>query len=351
MTLFNAFSSCSSTSGAAELRENDSPTTRALQYAFDPAIDAAVDVAIGLGRPLLVAGEPGCGKTELGYAIARRMKIDTLYFFAVKSSSEAGDLFYTYDAVGRFRKAQLAAVEAQSMRDKGLAYVEPQVGDFIKYQALGRAILDAHPAAKVGHLLKGANHRPPPPAPRRSVVVIDEIDKAPRDFTNDLLREIEDLSFRVPELLELEGKSDATPAGAEIRPEHRPIIIVTSNEESQLPDAFLRRCVFLALEFPKDNRLTEILDLHFGDGADGGRLKPEERQILVTVFQSLRTNSLQKPPGVAELIDAGRVLQARPAAFGLRDWLPRMGPALIKLKADRAQFQAALGAVRLPATA
>lgn len=344
MTVFNALSSRPpSAIRASKLSENDVETDKGTLYRFTPAIEAAVDVAIGLGRPLLVAGEPGCGKTELGYAVARRLGVDSLYFFSTKSSSEARELFYTYDAVGRFREAQLAAVHGQGKSAKDVA----TPGDFVRYHALGRAILDAHQQADVMNLLKGRGHVGLPAEPRRSVVVIDEIDKAPRDFTNDLLREIEDLSFRVPELSHSPDEGDGTPPGSRIPFERRPIIIATSNEESQMPDAFLRRCVFLAIEFPDPDVLREILDLHLGklDEGDNGT---SERASLLILFDAMRKGGMQKKPGIAELIDAGHVLSKRPVGVPFGEWVSRLAPALIKLKSDLPIFSRALGALNDP---
>jgi MoxR-like ATPase len=336
MTIFTTLSSRSSEGmGTSELKENDVTTNKGRIYRFTAAIEAAVDVAIGLGRPLLVAGEPGCGKTELGYAVARRLGINSLYFFSTKSSSEARELFYTYDAVGRFREAQLSAITPEKER---IAVA----GDFIRYQALGRAILDAHPQEEINHLLKGRGHVAPPAEPRRSVVIIDEIDKAPRDFTNDLLREIEDLSFQVPELGNRGDERSATPSGSTLPRELRPIIIATSNEESQMPDAFLRRCVFLAIEFPDEEVLKDILDRHLGPAAGGDGASKDARGTLHILFQSLRTGGMQKNPGIAELIDAGRVMAARPAYVSIGDWLPRLAPALVKLKSDLPVFNVSL---------
>jgi MoxR-like ATPase len=339
MTIFTTLSSRPSDGmHDSKLFENDVETGKGRIYRFTSAIEAAVDVAIGLGRPLLVAGEPGCGKTELGYAVARRLGIESLYFFSTKSSSEARELFYTYDAVGRFREAQLAAVRTKRERTA-------VAGDFIRYQALGRAILDVHPQQDVEDLLKGRGHAALPDKPRRSVVILDEIDKAPRDFTNDLLREIEDLSFQVPELGNRGGERDATPPGSTIPAELRPILIATSNEESQMPDAFLRRCVFLAIEFPEPGVLNEILDLHLGRTVEGDKAGEDERATLLTLFTSLRKTGMQKDPGVAELIDAGRVMAARPADKALDKWIPQLAPALVKLKADLPLFKAALDAL------
>ncbi|WP_315830808.1 MoxR family ATPase [Bradyrhizobium prioriisuperbiae] len=342
MTIFMELSSSPSDISSSQLLDNDDPSEKGRIYRFTPAIEAAVDVAIGLKRPLLVAGEPGCGKTELGYAVARRLGIGSLYFFSTKSSSEARELFYTYDAVGRFREAQLNATRTPEER---AAAPQMTSGDFIHYQGLGRAILDAHPRDQVKDLLKGSGHAASPNQPRRSVVIIDEIDKAPRDFTNDLLREIEDMSFRVPELGNRAGERDATPPGDKIPTDRWPIVIATSNEESQMPDAFLRRCVFLAIEFPEPNVLKEILDLHFGSSGRDGPFPEVERGTLLTLFGTLRKSGMQKDPGIAELIDAGRIVAARPYEMTLAAWMPRLAPALIKLKSDLPVFKVALDAL------
>ena len=138
---------------------------------------------------------------------------------------------------------------------------DPQsdVADYIEFQALGKAILDAHDKQDVEHLLNPRGAYKHPGEPSRSVVILDEIDKASRDFPNDLLREVEDLAFRVPELSR-RGSDRAdpeTPGG--IPADKRPIVVVTSNEERQLPDAFLRRCVFHEIAFPDDTTLSKIV--------------------------------------------------------------------------------------------
>jgi MoxR-like ATPase len=210
MPLFNELSSRSAPLPESSiLTENDVPTGKGVPYIFDPAIDAAVDVAIGLGKPLLVAGEPGSGKTELGYAVARRMDIRTLYFFSVKSSSEAGDLFYTYDAIRRFRERSLRRSE-RKLRRTATSRSRSRKSATSLNTARSAAPFSMPISRRTSKpLLRGKSPPALPKNPRRSVVVIDEIDKAPRDFTNDLLREIEDISFRVPEL-QSEGVSDAT---------------------------------------------------------------------------------------------------------------------------------------------
>src|SRR4051794_30762601 len=149
---------------AASLNENGRPTSRGSGYQLDGEAIAAVDVALELGRPLLISGEPGVGKTELGYAVARTLQIPDIYLPSVKSTSDAGELFYTYDALQRLRDAQLGG-NAAAARD---------VGDYVEFQALGRAILSAHPRSAVASMLRGkhASAWDPAAAPRRSVVVI-----------------------------------------------------------------------------------------------------------------------------------------------------------------------------------
>lgn len=330
---FENFSSAAAKTADSEIIENGRPVpSKGRNYVFTDELVAAIDVAVGLGRPLLVSGEPGCGKTELGYAVARRMGIPRLHFFSTKSNSESRDLFYTYDALSRFR-------DAQSPLDAGKGAND--VADYIEFQALGRAILDAHEKSEVAHLLRGRRAYAHAGQPERSVVIIDEIDKASRDFPNDLLREIEDLSFAVPEMGGkrdgADGKVPETPGN--IPASRKPIIIITSNEERQLPDAFLRRCVFHEISFPNDEVLGRII----ASGLDR-RLPPNgefalpevERAELTKLLGSFRALPLDKRPGISELIDAAALL-AYPAgeAPPLPDRLRRTVPALAKLRNDR----------------
>lgn len=308
-------------------------------YIFTKELIAAIDVAIGLGRPLLVSGEPGCGKTELGYAIARRMGIPRVHFFSTKSNSEARDLFYTYDAIGRFREAQTARTAGEGRSD---------TADYIEFQALGKAILDAHDKKDIEHLLNPRGAYKHPGTPGRSVIILDEIDKASRDFPNDLLREIEDLAFRVPELSR-RGSDQAdpeTPGG--IPADRRPIVVVTSNEERQLPDAFLRRCVFHEIAFPDDTTLMQIVasglrkrlpSKNPDDPNDpsGYNLPVEDGAILLGLLAEFRDMRLDKRPGISETIDAATLL-AYPRSLPsppLAERLPLVAPALAKLRNDR----------------
>src|SRR5262245_48811247 len=262
---FGQLSSAPEDDAGHVLLENGAQTIRGMGYQFDDEIKAAVDVALELGRPLLISGEPGVGKTELGYAIARRLRIPRVYLHSVKSTSDANELFYTYDALQRLRDAQLGATDANKPGNAGgdadaQANKLSEAGDYVDFQAMGRAILDAHDRKSIGKLLQGTKHKTEwgeQTTPSRSVVVIDEIDKATKDFPNDLLHEIEAMTFRIKEL---PGTPQTPPLG-DVPLLRRPVVVITSNEERQLPDAFLRRCVFLEIPFPNDKKLKAILEV------------------------------------------------------------------------------------------
>ncbi len=298
---------------------------RGIEYQISEGVEHAINTALGLGRPLLVSGETGCGKTELGFAIARKLGIPNLRFYTVKSESEAQRLFYEYDSIQRFHLAQSApkdgehtnvedAAKRTTKRAKSSNRLEPTHPlNFIRYQALGLAILEATCLDKVKYLL------PPnyefPAKPIRSVVVIDEIDKAPRDFPNDLLNEIDHLWFRVPELANWvpSPETPREPLPAELRP----IIVITSNLERQLPDAFLRRCVFHHIEHPdiedpEGKKLQENIVLgHLK--RDKLRLADADLGKAIAFIAKARTLPLDKKPGLAELLEFVRILATRDA--------------------------------------
>jgi MoxR-like ATPase len=250
-------------------------------YLPEPGLVDAVNVALALGEPLLLTGEPGTGKTQLAWHVSLqtlppnpdRSPREPLVFEA-KSNSTARELFYSYDTLGRFHKSNEGST-------KNI--------DYITYNALGKAILLANPAEKVKGWLPESTGGLVHDGPRRSVVLIDEVDKAPRDFPNDILNELENMYFRVPEL-----GNEPVSAPRDMKP----ILIITSNSEKSLPDAFLRRCVYYNIPFPDNKKLAEIVE---------GRLRGAPSQYLaeaVDFFLSLRgeESGLRKKPATAELL-------------------------------------------------
>jgi MoxR-like ATPase len=260
-------------------------------YRASAGLAEAVNVAVALGRPLLLQGDPGAGKTRLAHAVAYAfgLPLETAH---IKSTSRGQDLLYTFDAVRRLYDAQTGG-GAQPV-----AYV--QLGP------LGRAIARAE-------------------AGQRSVVLIDEIDKADLDFPNDLLHELDRLAFDVPEVAGLRYD-----AGAET--EHRPIIIVTNNEEKTLPGAFLRRCIFHYVAFPTDPaELDEIMQLH---GIDA----PDLRRRAAETLLRLRARGLERNPGLSELLDWTVYMQAAGTPTADVEHLPYAG-TLIKQHSDELRLR------------
>jgi MoxR-like ATPase len=263
------------------------PSFRSVTQLNDPAgylaskgLTDAVNVALALGQPLLLTGEPGTGKTQLAASIAHELGLPSPLVFYTKTTSTAKDLFYRYDAVRHFHDAQFRREELP-------------IEDYITYEALGLAILLAINPQQANpflpeHLRDGG--------PRRSVVLVDEIDKAPRDMPNDILNEIENLSFTVRET----GRTFTAEQG------YRPILVLTSNSEKNLPDAFLRRCVFYHIDFPDAERLKEIVRRRL---ALSDSFTPEMLDHAISHFESIRELTLKKKPATAELLSWIRVLE------------------------------------------
>lgn len=250
-------------------------------YIAGEGLRKAVNVALALGQPLLVTGEPGTGKTQLADSIAWELGLPKLEFFT-KTTSTATDLFYQYDALRRFQDAQMP--EKKHLN----------IDDYITYQALGQAIFLTQPPAEVKAYLPGELQGK---GPTRSVVLIDEIDKAPRDLPNDILNEVEKMQFKVIET----GK----PFEAEKR--FRPILVLTSNSEKNLPDAFLRRCIFYHIPFPSQEELKEIVQKRFADYPD---FTPEFIDAAIERFSDIRKLVLKKKPATAEFLDWVQVLRS-----------------------------------------
>lgn len=254
----------------------------ATRYIADDDLVASVNASVALKRPLLVKGEPGTGKTLLAHAVAESLGMPLLSWH-VKSTTKAVDGLYHYDVVQRLNDSRFGDADVSDIRN------------YIRKGVLGQAFASDEPC----------------------VVLIDEIDKADLEFPNDLLREIDEMAFHIPEL-------DET-----IVAKHRPVVIITSNAEKELPDAFLRRCVFHYVSFPDRERMTQIVDVHHPDLGDALLDAALDR-----FFAFRKTTGLRKPPSTSELIDWLTVLVAaglEPDAIRSGD--PFLG-VLIKQQAD-----------------
>ena len=263
------------------------------RYVATPDLMMAVNAAVTLARPLLIKGEPGTGKTQLAEEIARSLA-RPLYEWHIKSTSKAQHGLYEYDAVSRLRDSQLG---------------EERVHDIRNYIVKGRVWeafeTDVQP-----------------------VLLIDEIDKADIEFPNDLLRELDRMEFYVHETREL------------ISARHRPIILITSNNEKELPDAFLRRCFFHYIRFPDSETMEKIVRVHFPG------LKQELlAEALATFFDVRDTPGLKKKPSTSELLDWIKLLLAEdipPEALRSGDpkkTIPVLHGALLKNEQDVHLFE------------
>jgi MoxR-like ATPase len=253
----------------------------------------AVNAAVTLGRPLLIKGEPGTGKTQLAQEIARALD-KPMFEWHVKSTSKAQQGLYEYDAVSRLRDSQLGDARVHD------------IANYILKGSLWQAFeSDSQP-----------------------VLLIDEIDKADIEFPNDLLRELDRMEFYVYETRQL------------VKARNRPIIVITSNNEKELPDAFLRRCFFHYIRFPDEATMSRIVDVHFPG------LKQELLSEALGAFFQLRdTPGLKKKPSTSELLDWIKLLVAEdidPAVLRSQDskkTLPILHGALLKNEQDVHLFE------------
>ena len=267
------------------------------QYVATPDLMLAVNAAITLQRPLLVKGEPGTGKTMLAEEVAAALKMPLLQWH-IKSTTKAQQGLYEYDAVSRLRDSQLAGPDgAEKVRD---------IRNYIVRGVLWQAFTAEQPVA----------------------LLIDEIDKADIEFPNDLLRELDRMEFYVYETREL------------VKARHRPVVFITSNNEKDLPDAFLRRCFFHYIKFPDAETMKSIVDVHFPG------LKKELLAAALKNFYDVRNlPGLKKKPSTSELLDWLKLLVAEdiPAdALHSKDEkvsVPPLVGALLKNEQDVTLFE------------
>ncbi len=262
-------------------------------YVADDELKLAVNAAITLERPLLIKGEPGTGKTMLAEEVARALG-KPLFQWHIKSTSKAQHGLYEYDAVSRLRDSQLG--------ETGVTNIANYILRGVLWQAFA--------------------------CEQQAVVLVDEIDKADIEFPNDLLRELDRMEFYVYETRET------------IRARHRPVIFITSNNEKELPDAFLRRCFFHYIRFPDKETMQAIVDVHFP------QIKKKLVQAALEVFFEVREMpGLKKKPSTSELIDWLKLLLAEdipPEALrspGHQAAIPPLYGALLKNEQDVHLFE------------
>jgi len=262
-------------------------------YVATEDLKVAVNAAVALERPLLIKGEPGTGKTVLAYEIAKALDAE-LITWHIKSTTKAHQGLYEYDAVTRLRDSQLGDERVKDVKN------------YIKKGKLWEAF----------------------DAPKRPVLLIDEIDKADIEFPNDLLRELDRMEFHVYETQQT------------VRAVQRPIVIITSNNEKELPDAFLRRCFFHYIRFPDKETMQRIVDVHFPDIK-----KNLLKEALEVFFQLREIPGLKKKPSTSELIDWLKLLLAEdipPEALHAKDQqvaVPPLAGALLKNEQDTHLFE------------
>ncbi len=253
------------------------------QYIADESLQNAVNVAIALEKPLLIKGEPGTGKTLLAKAIAEALN-KPLFIWNIKSTTKAQEGLYIYDTVRRLNDARFKDRDISNIRQ------------YIRFGPLAKAFL----------------------CDEKAVLLIDEIDKADIEFPNDLLHELDEMSFYIYETDEV------------IKAKNRPIVIITSNSEKELPDAFLRRCIFHYIEFPTPELMEKIVKVHFPD------IDKKLLNYAIEAFYKLREiEDLRKKPSTSELIDWIRVLIVSGVKIKSKEIseLPFLG-ALIKNEQD-----------------
>jgi MoxR-like ATPase len=260
-------------------------------YVISEPLKNAVNVTIALERPLLIRGEPGTGKTLLAHSIANGLG-KRLIVWNIKSTTKAQEGLYVYDTVQRLNDSRFGGRDVSDIKQ------------YIKLGKLGQAFV----------------------SPEQVVLLIDEIDKADLEFPNDLLNELEEMSFYIPETNET------------ITAIHRPIVVITSNAEKELPDAFLRRCIFHYIEFPHSELMEEIVRVHFPNIKDSLL-----HEALKTFYKLREIDDFRKKPSTSELIDWIRALMAGGIPHDkISSDIPFVG-TLLKKETDYDYFVARMG--------
>jgi MoxR-like ATPase len=315
-----------------EMNTRDPQGRRYDPYVAGEDLKEAVNLAIALKRPLLLEGEPGCGKTRLAGAIAYELTQKNFkelvaedgqpvwwdyYIWTVKSTLRARDGLYRYDAVARLRDAQLIGSDPKRLQE----YIGKEESDELKERLKDKK--SYREMGALGEALRDPQYR--------SIVLIDEIDKADSDFPNDLLTEIDQLRFEIPET----GERFETPDD-----DKKPIIIVTSNREKPLPEPFLRRCLYFYVEFPAEAQLREIITKRFGVLRGKDKLISEAIAHFYEVREMLIQQPGSRPPGTSEFLEFLTALSdrsvknAKEDIQNLANRLPLLG-ILLKTKSDQ----------------
>ncbi len=255
-------------------------------YVVTDELMNAVNVSIALKKPLLIKGEPGTGKTMLAEAISQALDMD-LIIWSIKSTTKAQDGLYVYDTVQRLYDSQFGECDVKD------------IAQYIKLGKLGEAFT----------------------SDRQVVLLIDEIDKADLEFPNDLLWELDKMEFYINETKET------------VKTKHRPIVIITSNAEKELPDAFLRRCIFHYIEFPNEEKMADIIRVHYGD------IDSKLMTKALEAFYKIRgMKDLQKRPSTSELLDWIQALMISGVSIdNLYEDMPFLG-VLLKKNQDMDMF-------------
>jgi MoxR-like ATPase len=302
--------------------------TEIYPYLPDDDLVEAVNLAIALERPLLLEGDPGCGKTCLAEALVYELGQKNggswpYHRWDVKSATRGKDGLYIFDAVSRLRDAQMLGANLDGLGSflgeedfTGLKKRLKDKREYLEFGALGKAIKEVD---------------------RRAVVLIDEVDKADSDFANDLLLELDRFRFSIPEI----GENEVYPKNPNTA--KKPIVILTSNREKPLPAPFLRRCIYFYVEFPKGDRLYDIVQQRFGK-------IPKNKEALIrqaiadveSMRELLAGRPGSRPPGTSEFLDFLAALLKRKDAKAdlesLAERLPLLG-ILLKTEADQKSYR------------